>query len=274
MKSTSLFAVLTASALLLVSCSEKSSKTTSNSSNPIGTTTGATAGGATTGGTNPGQPSAYNPIPSDNNWGDLYKDGPIPGDSCSSPTSSSDGSLYGIRKGTITVAGGQMYAPDLPWSRGNFTNNTSHFLQTVAKAKPFFDTDAKLRVRFKVLPQPSVSGQGEWCFGRVTGQSAPYFGYRNLRFNVGLRAIRADGTLDSNIIMSQDVTAGLNGCTTPVNFDGLNQNAPYGVAVVVQDVQSDQNCTYRPCTAYRKVRSADCWRVEMQVSADDTVDFQ
>lgn len=286
MKRSSLFCILTALALLIVGCSEKSSKSSSSTTTPVTnpvippTTTGGTSGGTTT-----GQPSTFTTIPSDNNWGDLYNNYSIPGESCSSPATTSDPNLYGLRKGTITAAGGQMYSPTAPWSTlGNYastrySHNTSYFLTTAAYAKQFFDTDAKLRVRFKVLPQPKTTkSNGMWCLGRQTGVNTSGYGYRNLKFSVSLVGINQDGSLKNEYMGTQQVNAGLNACTNPISFDGLNQQHPYGVAVLVHDVRSDQDCWYSTtastCTSYTTLAASSCWAMDIHVSADDTVDFQ
>lgn len=288
--------------LLLVGCSESSKKSSNNGAftNPLncaqypwmtgcsgattgGTTTGGTAGGTTTGTTTGGTTGGsggggYTGIPSDNNWQSLYQSG-VPSGSCSSPT----GEGYDLRVGTITLAGGMMYSPANPWgSLGdsnytsvNYTHNNSDYLVSTATAKQFFATDARLKVRFKVRPQPAVSkSQGTWCLGRQTGMSADPYGYKSLKFAVSLKPVNQDGSLSANFVSTKYVSAGVNSCSNVADFSGLSQNYPYGVVVVVHDVQSDQSCWYGSnCTAFGAVRSASCWQMDMQVSVDGTKDI-
>ncbi len=291
--------------LLVASCSESKKETSNNSSsaNPLncsqypwmmgcsgggnvcttqyppppgcGTTTGSTAGGTTTGGSS-GNP--YGPIPSDNNWQSLYPQG-VPAGSCSSTT----GSGYEPRQATITLAGNMPYNPANPWSSMGdsqyssirYSHNNSYFLTDTAQAKAFFDSDAKLKVRFKVRPQPAVSkSQGTWCLGRATGQAADTYGYKSLKLGVSLAQLNADGSVGT-WISTQYVSAGVNSCTPAIDFSGLAQSAPHGVVVTVHSVQSDQGCWYGSnCNAYVAVRTASCWQVDFQVSVDGTKDFQ
>lgn len=237
-----------------------------------GTTTGTTTGGST------GGSGGYTGIPSDNNWQSLYQSG-VPSGSCSSPT----GNGYDLRVGTITLAGGMMYSPANPWnSLGdsaytsvNYTHNNSDYLVSVDSAKQFFATDARLKVRFKVRPQPAVSkSQGTWCLGRQTGMASDTYGYKSLKFAVSLKPVNQDGSLSANFVSTKYVSAGVNSCSGVADFSGLSQNYPYGVVVVVHDVQSDQSCWYGSnCTAFGAVRTASCWQMDMQVSVDGTKDI-
>ena len=149
-----------------------------------GYSTGGYSGGYSTGGTTGtttgGSTGGYTQIPSDNNWQSLYPKG-VPTGTCSSPI----GEGYDLRQGTVTLAGGMMYAPYNPWSTlgdsqytsVNYTHNNSDYLVDVNKAKNFIATDSRLKVRFKVRPQPAVSkSQGTWCLGRQTGLAADSYG--------------------------------------------------------------------------------------------------
>lgn len=241
-----------------------------------GSTTGTTTSGTTTSGstngnsTNPNNPN-YNPL-TDNNWTASYPNG-APAGTCSSPT----GAGYDLRRGTITIAGGTMYRPDLPWSNGgsfNFSQTNSYFLMNANEAKAFFDTDSKLRVRFKVRPQPKAPPGVTYCFNRVTGQNSDRYGYMNLMFNVSLIGLNADGTLKSTFESTKSATVGVNSCSQAMDFSGDNQRHPNGVVIVVHNVYSDQGCTYQTgCTSYVPVRSFSCWQMDFEVSADGTKDI-
>ncbi len=289
MKHTAFTIVL--SSLVLWSCSESSSTKKSSSTNNNGltscqydyytnpacpgyTTGGATTGGSTTGTTTGGTSggTSYTTIPKDNNWQALYPSGEPTG-SCSSPT----GTGFPLRKGTVTLAGGQMYSPANPfystgdeYSGAGYSHNISYFLTTVNDAKGFIDTDALLKVRVKPRPEPKAPVGKTWCFGRVTGQSADTYGYMKLKYSVSVRAVNSDGSLGP-FMGTTSQTTGVNSCSPAIDFSGYAQSAPNGLVVVVHDVQSDQGCTYQQgCTAYRTVRSAACWQMDLEVAVDGT----
>jgi hypothetical protein len=181
------------------------------------------------------------------------------------------GSGYPLRKGTITVAGGQMYSPANPWSSlGDFSNNTSYFLMDVNSAKQFTDTDAVLKVRVKPRPEPKAPAGQMWCFGRVTGQAADSYGYMKLKYSVSVRAVNTDGSLGP-FMGTTSQTTGVNSCSSAIDFSGYTQSAPNGLVVVVHDVQSDQGCTFQQgCTTFKAVRAASCWQMDIEVAVDGT----
>ena len=233
--------------------STSGSGTTSGSTTSGGTTTGETTGettgsstgsttgsstGETTGGV-PEEPVYVNPypaLPSDNSWISLYSQG-LPAENCSTPT----GTGYDVRMGTITASGGTMYAPNNPWSSLgdseytsiSYSHNTSTHLTSVMAAKDFFQTDAVLKIRFKVRPQPKAPNGKTWCLGRVTGQSTDPWGYNNLKYAVSLRPLNADGTVGGSFIGTRYFTTKVNSCSVAADFSGYIQNAPYGVVVFI-----------------------------------------
>lgn len=271
---------------MIISCSESSKKSSSSSSNQYGTcitdyytnpscpgygTSGGTTSGSTTGSTTGGS-SSYTGIPSDNNWASLYPSGEPTG-TCTSPT----GSGYPLRVGTITMAGGQMYQPNLPfysmgeaeYAGAGYSHNTSYFLTTVNDAKMFLDTDAVLKIRVKPRPQPKPPVGKSWCFGRVTGQSQDTYGYTSLKYNVSVRAVNADGSLGP-FMGTQSRTTTVNSCSASMDFSGFAQSAPNGLVVVVHDVQY-LSCWYNSgCTTYNTVRAASCYQMDIQVAVDGT----
>lgn len=281
------FLMLFTLSAILVGCSDSSttkksstSSTSNSNSNPsictqypylaecTGSTTGATSGGSTTSSSGGGAQTVYTPLLENNNWGDLYQSG-VPSGSCSSPT----GTGYDLRKGTITIAGGTQYSSDLPWT-STFSQTTSYFLMNTQEAKAFFDTDAKLRVRLKVRPQPKAPAGTVYCFNRVTGQNSDSYGYTSLQFSVSLRGVNSNGTLDPYYRGTQTVTVGVNSCSPAIDFSGLNQQWPNGVVVVIHNVYSNQGCTYQSgCTTYKQVRAASCWSMDFEVSVDGTKDI-
>ena len=275
-----LFTVLLVSTVLW-GCSESSSKKSSSSStnnastaclydyytNPscpgYGSTSGSTTSGSTTGSTGGG---SYGTIPSDNNWASLYPNGEPQGN-CSSPT----GSGYPLRKGTITMAGGQMYSPGNPWSAysEDFSQNVSYFLMSPQQAKMFIDTDAVLRVRVKPRPQPKAPKGSMYCFGRVSGQSPLPYGYTSLRYTIAVKAINADGSLGP-FMGTTTLTTGVNSCSTPVDFSGYAQSAPNGLVLVVSNVQGEFCWYNQNCNTYSTIQSGSCWQMDLEVSVDGT----
>jgi hypothetical protein len=232
--------------------------------------------GSTTGGTTGGH--NYNTtIPSDNNWGSLYPDG-VPQVSCSSPT----GTGHGLRLGTITMSGATWYSPDNAFSSVgepeytsvHYTHNISSHLVNVNQAKLFYDTDAKLRVRFMVRPQILPPAGKTWCFNRTPMSPDPN-GYTALRFSVSVRGVNPDGTLKPALQGTQTLTVPINSCSAAVDFSGFNQSNPDGVVVVVHDVFKDSACWYKQgCTNnFVAAKAKDCWQMDVHVSVDGTRDI-
>ncbi len=140
-------------------------------------------------------------------------------------------------------------------------------------AKSFLDTDAVLKIRVKPRPQPKPPVGKSWCFGRVTGQSSDTWGYMKLKYSVSVRAVNTDGSLGPFQGTTAQTTT-VNSCSPAIDFSGFAQSAPNGLVVVVHDVQSDQGCTYQQgCTAYRTVRAASCWQMDLEVAVDGTQSF-
>ena len=282
--------IILLTALVIAGCSKSSSTKSNNSSsnnqataclydyytNPLcpgyGQNSGGTTSGSTTGTTGGGN---YTGIPSDNNWQALYPNGEPTG-TCSSPS----GSGYPPRKGTVTIAGGQMYSPANPWftmgdeySGSGYSHNVSYFLNNVNEAKGFVDTDLGLKIRVKPRPQPKAPTGKTWCFGRVTGQSSDTWGYTVLKYSVSVRPVNADGSLGPFMGTTSQTTS-VNSCSTAIDFSGFSQSAANGLVVVIHDIQSNQGCTYQQgCTAYRAVRAASCVQMDIEASVDGTQSF-
>jgi hypothetical protein len=240
-----------------------------------GTTTGTNGGGGTT-----SSGHSYDIVPpSDNNWTAMYRDGvPQPDVPCPTPT----GTGLGLRKGTVTLSGGHMYKPDHPWSSVgdseyrsiHYGHNNSSFLVDTAQAKQFIESDGKLRVRLKVRPQPKPPKGKNWCFNRLTGQSADPYGYRTLNFGVSIRGVNENGTLKPALESTKYVSAQVNGCSPVLDFSGDNQRHPHGIVLIIHSVQSDQGCWYSGgCTSMTAVRAGSCWSMDIEASVDGTQDI-
>jgi hypothetical protein len=240
-----------------------------------------------------GSSSQY--IPKDNNWQALYGSSthdPVEFE-CTAPT----GSGYDLRKGTITLGGDNTwYIPggdttyksrtgdelSSPSDLSAFSTNISSFLISASEAKQFYDTDSKLKVRFKIRPQPVPTKGEAWCYNRQTGLSQDTWGYTLLKFSVSLVGLNADGSLKKSgnypvFESTKSVTANVGSCTEAIDFSGDNQRNPYGVVLVIHDVQSDQSCWYNTgsskCTGYKTLRRASCWQMDIEASVDGTKDI-
>jgi hypothetical protein len=286
----------------LVACQDANkSKSGSSSNNTLNSNyclqnpaacVGGTTGGSNGLNSNPSQ-QTYKPMPlvlpeppSDNDWENPYslyyfnkEDFPngIPTGTCSPPTGTRP-DLYDLRQGTITIAGGTKYEPDLyvPGSSlSDFTHNNSFFLVSTNDAKAFLETDTKLRVRFRIRPQEKAKAGTAGCFNRTIGGSTVGYGYTKLRFIVGLKGVNPDGTLTPGLITNPETVSGLiGGCTQTVDFSSDHKRYPNGVVLVIQDVRSNQGCTYpQGCTTMKTVDSKSCWSMDIEASVDGTKDI-
>lgn len=264
-----------------------------------GGTTGTTTGGSTTGGTTgtvnncaispysfacycqtypfgtgcPTGTTSLNP-----NWGVMYPPtGSAPdnsGSTCTSYNPSGVTQAYEVRKGTVTVVGGQWYNP----TAASQLYNTTSSLKSVASAKAFFQTDSMLKVRFKVKPQPHSANTTNTCFGRTTGQSY-IAGYYKLKFNVTLVGVRSDNTTGEEFLGV--IEGNVNSCTTGIDLSNYVGMYPNGVYLKITDVQSNQGTwpsnysTYgfRDGNTWKTVRTSDCWTLDVEVAADGTKTF-
>ena len=306
MKHVALIFTLSLLSIILTGCSQSSStsKKDSSNSNPVSnqcagianyqmagcpgycqmnpthisctSTTGGSTSGSTSGSTTGSTTGAtYNGTTSNSslNWGARYDAVGKPsstGGSCSAPT----GSGYDLRKGTVTMALGQMYAPNLPFTSDDSMVTSSFFINP-NEAKGFFDSDSILRVRFKPRPQPQPRTNETHCFGRTTGSAVGY-GYTKLSFSVALKGVNADGTLDPVFRDTKGFVAGINSCTTAADWSlsGARDMFPNGVVVVVYNVQSNQGCSEylqggQPCAVWA-ASSKLCWAMDIEAQVDGT----
>jgi len=230
--------------------------------------------------TAPGTSPSSQYIPKDNNWQSQY------GSSTQTPTTfdcpAPTGTGYDLRRGTITLAGGNTsYIPGAP-SLSAFTHNISYFLTTTSKAKLFYETDTKLRVRFKVRPQPKPPVGETWCYNRQTGLYQDPWGYTQLNFRVSVVGLNADGSLKKvdgypQLESTKYVTTNVGNCSEAFDFSTENKNHPHGMVLVIHDVQSDQSCWYNTdsnkCTGYKTLSRGSCWQMDIEASVDGTKDI-
>lgn len=263
MKRLPILSIFSVASLLLVGCTQESTKINSSSSDQNtycigsnyynygcpgygtsngGTTSGSTTGGttgSTTGGTTGG--SNYNPYPNygstyvDKNWSVHYPY--VPNINCSEATTPSNINYtpYETRKGTITLKGQVNYDPA---SGQSYFDTTSTSLQSVDAAKNFFWGDSTLKVRFKANLQPESANTSTVCPGRATGMSS-LKGYGRIRFDLYLVGTRGDGT--TNTVSLGQKTIDINKCTSAINLASYAEEYPNGMYLKVSNVQGNQN---------------------------------
>jgi len=274
-------------------CDYNGTTTGTTNGNTTGETTGNTNGttaGSTDGSTNTNSPAeSYTAI--DNNWTALYGS-TISDFNCSTPY----GSGFDLRKGTITISGGNTwYVPggDFNYTKRtgkafygdvaltSFNHNISHFLTTVEDAKLFYQTDSKLKVRFKIREQPLPSSGQVWCNNRQTGLSRDPYGYTILKFNVSVVGLNQDGSLkkysDGTLKLESTKliqSAPIRTCSPTIDFSNIVNNHPYGLVLVIHDVNSNQGCwSPEGCTSYKTLSRGSCWQMDIEASVDGTKDI-
>ena len=247
-------------------------------------TTGTT--GSTTGGTSNPYPFYYSGYV-DKNWGILYPY--VPSVSCATATTPSGISYtpYETRKGTITLKGQVDYDPS---SGQAYFDTTSSLLQSVTKAREFFWGDSTLKVRFKSNIQPSSANTSTVCPGRVTGQSS-IKGYGKIKFDLYLVGRKANGSETTISLGTKEV--GVNTCTSAIDLSSYAAEYPNGIYLKVKNVYGNQNWlpgTYQEswyydsygyvspqnpyvASAWKLIRNAECWSLDIEVAADGTKTF-
>jgi hypothetical protein len=223
----------------------------------------------------PGSSTTVNP-----NWGVHYPpSGTPPAGTCSDaylPVGST--TAYETRKGTITLAGktsGSIeYAPfsvDAP----NYLN-TSPMLMSVAQAKLMFMTDAVVKLRIKVKPQPEAAQTDTMCYGRnMPGSTIP--GYTKLQYYVKVHGVSAGNAVTYLGTLGPFIT-GVNSCSAAMDLSSFKEQSPDGIIVSVDQVKANQNCSswtngFSNCNSYKNVRSFDCWSMDFEIAADGTKTF-
>ncbi|MFA7614725.1 MAG: hypothetical protein WCY48_10870 [Candidatus Caldatribacteriota bacterium] len=281
------------SSTMLVGCI-KETKTVTKETNPYdvpecvrtntcttGGYTGGTGGGG--GGTQPGtNPPYVGTIPYDPNWGDLY-----PGlsknlttkNNCSS-SYATESSLYETRKVTVTAGGDFSYDPTLP-DIGSFTNTSIH-LKSLERVQELLTTDAMLKIRFKVKPEPKSAGFGnEVCYKGPSGGSASFSkGYTKLSFAVKIYGITPSGSTEEVRSFFIEPTT-VNHCTKAIDLKNYKQMYPRGIYFTISQISSntqfvpddyDKNGFYS-MDVMTQIPGTKCWSMDIEVAADGTKTF-
>lgn len=211
-------------------------------------------------------------------WTGKYPGG-VPGGSCTTAYTPAGVSYtpYETRKASMTIVGKTWYNPADP-AAPNYMN-TSAILKSVANARSFFSTDAVLKVRFKVRPQPESSNASPYCYGRQSGSSIA--GYHKLQFNVVLVGVKSNGQVETEPVPGSPFTIGVNSCTPAIDLSSYASAYPGGIYLRVESVRGNQlyipnnyeQYGFRDMTGFTDIRSQDCWSLDVEVAADGTKTF-
>jgi hypothetical protein len=220
--------------------------------------------------------SGYADTVSSINYGVKYPGG-TPTGSCSAataPTTTSGVTYYEPRTARVMIAGGHMADPTSSEAASQI--NTDPEFMYLSYAKSLFISDAVLKVRFKINPQPEVSKGSVYCYGRATGQATTP-GYTQLKYTVTVKGYDAAGNMIPRTLGTY--VTGVNSCTSAVDLSSIRRLYPNGMYLTITDVQGNQDCTptdaagYSNCQAFKAIRAADCWTLDVQVAGDDTKTF-
>lgn len=298
--------LLLALALVAVGCNSKTTKTTTTTSTPYnpyttgGTTTSGTTG-STTSGTTTGTTTSGtwpNPITGYPQMG--YTVGvELPASCVASTTTSGEtcsdfSSTYSsLPSYPIAMAGGQVWGPGL----SRTATSTIGALPTVDEMVAITKTDAKLRVRFRVLGQPATTAGREICNGRALGQQGDACVYHKLRFRTGAvpKSVYQSYLSSGSSASSRNFGLLANYISTYVSSSGgegvgkdkcsvwydLPHVPGQDYVIVVADVNSDNKCREKVtdtngsyaaahCPNTDPVRAASCWAMDMQIQTDYT----
>ncbi|MBL7666081.1 MAG: hypothetical protein JNM93_13175 [Bacteriovoracaceae bacterium] len=217
---------------------------------------------------------------------------PGSGTTCAGTSQDGDGSgAFPLMIRDVTLAGNYT-GTNKEWIPVYYdSNNPNHNTPVPAGQQPYSDAvllvnsvDATLRVRAKVLPQPSSCP-----FKKSGAESVP--NYTKLRFKISMYALVPDPSISGKFLMVP--TPHSYSPQAPVNVNSCSQifDIPYKqsiqpayanpVVIAVEDVRSDFECQIHGdsnntvnCPAEKKVRDQSCWRVVLQVATDATDDFK
>ncbi len=144
-------------------------------------------------------------------------------------------------------------------------------------------TDTRLKVRFKVLPQPAN------CTPSPVSGPASYPYYTKLKFTLKYyKATKTNGVITSvestPFYQTEYGPVSVNSCSDIINVPHTNMEA---VIVEVANVKTDFECQYMGmqndpsnyyygwyCPAEKLARTQSCWNMKMQIVNDISDDFQ
>lgn len=255
--------------LILVGCQKETSTTTTTTSNNVST------GGSTGGGTGSTGGSTGGTI----------------GSSCSGTPQDGTGPGNSLWHFDLQMAGHQTFYPGILDS-----NESSQWgLMNITEGRIAFQSDSRLKVRFKIHPQPVAPNGQEYCYGRETGQPSDAFRYTKVKFTVYLRDVLEHNVTKELVVGNRyqpryigPVSA--SSCSPIIDYSSSrnlsSQDPNYTLVsnvIEIDDVRSDSNCQecqdtncqYENfyCPAESIIRAASCWRMTLQISTDSTQDF-
>ena len=224
----------------------------------------------------PGASVVVNPY-----WGIFYPpSGTPPAGTCSEPVAPAGlATPAETRKATITMAGAISGSIEYnPLTASNLLN-TSPMLKSVSQAKLFFMTDAVLKLRVKVKPQPESRQTTNICYGRDSGTYIA--GYTKLEYYVNVYGVTSGSALGPLLGTEGPFRTSVNSCSEVIDLSGYQEENPTGVVVSINNVKANQNCSpwawdsvgWSNCNSFKNVRSMDCWSIDLEVAADGTKTF-
>ena len=264
MKKRSLFVISLVCIVGMTGCTPKNKSGTNTMTEvPVPTPDPGTGGGVNNNGQNPG---------------------PVVPANCTGTSEDGTGDGFPLWKHRFELAGHQ------PWLPGNYTNSLQRTaMLNMSEASSAFSSDSRLKVRFKIHPQPFPTAGDEYCFGRKTGQDSDSYTYKKLRFKVHLRDIQCstpnpqDPTKCDSALTLGDRYAtqyidpiDVHFCSAPIDIGALRNQTTFGTVIEIDDVKADSTCQANGefCPAEKIVRAASCWSMTLQISTDYTQDFK
>lgn len=207
--------------------------------------------------------------------------------SCTGTESDGQGSGLPIHHLDLMLAGHQSWAPLLD-AESDSDPLARATMPTVEEASYLFQSDTRLRIRFKVLSQPYPTVGEEYCYGRSTGQASDPYNYTKLRFRVKLRDVVCNQVNSEDPSKCDSYSLGsayryqyiepvnVGSCSNIIELGNLRNSTQWGTVIEVDDVKSDSTCqandTY--CPAEKIVRAASCWHMKLQIVTDYTQNFK
>jgi hypothetical protein len=223
---------------------------------------------------------------------------PGTGTSCvGNPTSDGQGDGTPMHQFELLMAGDELSTTNgqsvqYPWYPGiSDTSGLYGDFISPLEAGLIFPSDSRLRVRFKVKPQPYVPAGQTYCKGRGVGQAGDTYKYKKLKFVMHLRDVicssyNTNGQCTNAYLGARYRTQYIdatdeNTCTPIMDIGHLRNQGSNIIATTVEvdQVRADSTCqqnggTGYGCPAEVKVRNASCWQMTMQVVTDYTQDYK
>lgn len=215
--------------------------------------------------------------------------GPGTGSTCYGTAEDGTGDGNVLLQFNLLASGGKNWLPgNYPTGFSGSDAMAQETMITIEEGHYFFATDSRLKVRFKVMPQPSPPAGEKYCYDRATGQAADVYTYTKLKFTLYLRDVICNQYSNSdpskcvsyslgNRYATQTVgPVNVNECSQIIDLGSIRSQSSLATVVEVAYVNSDSYCQSNGqfCPAEKKVRDASCWSIKMQVATDSTQNFR